>query len=328
MALSNKLFSSYKQGENRVTGTILAVFERLNFHIVESILKKCTDFEDEQLLNFTNQAKTTNSNSVPDGLISANFNFYLETKTSEGSLNPTQLQQHLKLVKKGKKLIYLTPHHTQPSSLKNKKIYWLNFQHLKEYIESTIQEEEKIITEREKYLLYELLDFFNAENLLTEGAEKRVLIIPASNAIKEYDKKEVYICQKNRTFQPSHNIAFYYKNQIEKIIPKVYAYIDEVNLAYEKYENYQKDIFYFDETKKNYVKQKLAELSKTWNKEHVRKILILSKKDSEDTIKLSEPIVNDSKNVDGTRTVAFTQNQRYSTIDKIKIATKTSELLW
>lgn len=37
--MTNPLFSTYSQGENRVTGSLLAVFERISFALVEQILQ-------------------------------------------------------------------------------------------------------------------------------------------------------------------------------------------------------------------------------------------------------------------------------------------------
>lgn len=37
--MANPLFSTYSQGENRVTASILAVFERLSFALVERLLQ-------------------------------------------------------------------------------------------------------------------------------------------------------------------------------------------------------------------------------------------------------------------------------------------------
>ena len=52
--MSNPLFSTYSQGENRVTSSILAVLERLSFALVEQILQAlCQELMD----NFRQHAK-------------------------------------------------------------------------------------------------------------------------------------------------------------------------------------------------------------------------------------------------------------------------------
>lgn len=54
--MTNPLFSTYRQGENRVTGSLLAVFERISFALVEQILQQMLEEPEVDLLTFTNQA--------------------------------------------------------------------------------------------------------------------------------------------------------------------------------------------------------------------------------------------------------------------------------
>lgn len=51
----NPLFSTYRQGENRVTSSMLAVFERIDLSILESLLIAATGEASLELVSFVNQ---------------------------------------------------------------------------------------------------------------------------------------------------------------------------------------------------------------------------------------------------------------------------------
>lgn len=78
--MPNPLFSTYRGGENRVTSSTLAVFERLSLDLVKYLLQNATDVgEDLQAVVFENQV--AGAGSVPDARISARFTWWFETKT-------------------------------------------------------------------------------------------------------------------------------------------------------------------------------------------------------------------------------------------------------
>lgn len=87
------LFSTYSQGENRVTATIMAVFERVNSGLVEEILARLLDESELSLLEFETQIR--GEASVPDGAVRASTTVYLETKTTPGVIDHDQLERHL-----------------------------------------------------------------------------------------------------------------------------------------------------------------------------------------------------------------------------------------
>ena len=93
--MANPLLSSYKQGENRITASIMAVFERLNFSVVESILQAVLETPEQSLLGFDLQPSGKGS-TIPDARIHANFSLWFETKTTPNSVNKEQLEGHLK----------------------------------------------------------------------------------------------------------------------------------------------------------------------------------------------------------------------------------------
>jgi len=90
----NPLFSTYKQGENRVTSSMLAVFERMDLSLLETILQEASGESSLQMVSFLNQPPGK-GHSVPDALISARFAYYFEVKTARHVVSANQLSEHL-----------------------------------------------------------------------------------------------------------------------------------------------------------------------------------------------------------------------------------------
>lgn len=98
--MPNPLFSSYRTGENRVTSSTLAVFERIDLALVQEILESATDAGAE-LTTVSFQNQVVNRGAVPDAKIGARFAWWFETKTARGSYSSgghsrVQLQEHSK----------------------------------------------------------------------------------------------------------------------------------------------------------------------------------------------------------------------------------------
>src|SRR4051794_40435659 len=76
----NPLLSSYRAGENRVTSSTMAVFERIDLALVQDLLASASGAGDElRTVTFENQVP--GYGSVPDARISGHFNWLFETKT-------------------------------------------------------------------------------------------------------------------------------------------------------------------------------------------------------------------------------------------------------
>ena len=84
------LFSTYRQGENRVTSSMLAVFERIDLSLLETLLAAAAGESSLHMVSFTNQP-AGKGNSVPDARISARFAYWFEVKTSRNTLEREQL---------------------------------------------------------------------------------------------------------------------------------------------------------------------------------------------------------------------------------------------
>jgi hypothetical protein len=66
------LLSTYRTGENRVTSSTMAVFERIDLALVQELLRAVTGMGSElQAVSFENQVAAPDT--VPDAQISARF---------------------------------------------------------------------------------------------------------------------------------------------------------------------------------------------------------------------------------------------------------------
>ena len=91
------LFSTYRTGENRVTSSVVAVFERLGLGLFETVLQAATEDPALETTRFINQP--SGDGSVPDAEVSARFRYLFEVKTVQGAIQGTgartQLEGHL-----------------------------------------------------------------------------------------------------------------------------------------------------------------------------------------------------------------------------------------
>lgn len=169
----------------------------------------------------------------------------------------------------------------------------------------------------------------NISIILSDASDKfdensEVLIIPAKYAIEEYLEHSVYICQPNRAFRPVEYIGFYVNGKIDKRIPKILGQIENVKLS-------KRDI---PSNLDLNIKKRLLELIESLERKDItgrlgynQKIFFLSKSNSDETLKLKQDIINDTKSKSG-KNIAFTQNQRYIPLSKFKDnPKKTSSLL-
>ena len=110
------LFSTYRQGENRVTSTLLAVLERLSLWNMDRLLRDglLGDGDDAyRLITFKNQLKKTSrgqeSYTVPDAEIFPGQQILIETKIAAGAAGQKQVEGHLAHLQSDGRLVLLTP---------------------------------------------------------------------------------------------------------------------------------------------------------------------------------------------------------------------------
>ncbi len=119
--MGNPLFSAYRQGENRVTASIMAVFERINLALVEQILRNALQTSELSLVSFDNQPQR-GGKTLPDARLHGRFSFWFEVKTSPSSVNVDQIKGHLQSLNEEhyrghERLIVITPDDQQPPEI-------------------------------------------------------------------------------------------------------------------------------------------------------------------------------------------------------------------
>lgn len=232
--MENPLFSTYRQGENRVTSSILAVLERISFALVEQILQGVLQEPETRLVTFSNQV--TGPTSVPDGRVRASFSYWIETKIEPNAVRTDQIRAHIAAMDadgsvESQRLLILTPDHRQSSALSafsdDDRVVWASFHDLMTSIEDSLADADSwltsnkpIATERERDLLRELVQFIVAEGLLGPQTPQ-VLVVAGRRALPDYHSWSAYVCQANRTFQRTEHIAFYTDGKIDRHVPRI-----------------------------------------------------------------------------------------------------------
>lgn len=315
------IFSTYSTGENRVTASILAVLQSLSLQRMERILQALTA-TDRNFVQFINQP-SAGSEGVPDALIFASFRLVVETKIRPGMVQIAQLERHLRDLKadhhteRTKLLVVITPDDSIPKQCSNLRdqgepVVWASFENLNQAINEILADTQESISEREVFLLRELQAMFRNDGLI--AAEGDVVIVAARSAWPEYLKHHVYVCQPMRSFQAVSRMGFYSEGQIQASIPKIIGREESVEFRRGIHSGRVGDI----------VERMLDEGSR--EEGQFFKIVFLSSPESDETLQLSKPIINDLKVASG-RTWAFTLSQRYTQVEKLKKANRTTDLI-
>jgi len=312
------IFSTYSTGENRVTASFIAVLRSLSLDRIQRILGALLEQSEFELIKFENQP-SKGGKGVPDAMIQSSCRLLIETKTKRHTVRLDQLRRHLKRLDLANEanclLLVLTPDEGRPKafdSLQDDRLVWASFAALDQAIDALLDDKAEVVSEREAFLLRELQYMLTAEHLI--GGENDVVVVPARHAWPEYEKYHAYVCQPDRPFQPVTRMAFYSFGKIYPLVPRII-------------ESHEHVVFV-----PGMEKGKMGALIDRMLKETTRKegtaykVMFLSPSDSPDTVTLKAPIPNDLKSESG-RVTAFTQNQRYVALDRLRKAKKTSELV-
>lgn len=335
--MANPLFSTYRQGEDRVTSTILAVFERLSFNLVERILQELCQEPETSLLTFRNQPHY--DHAVPDALIRASFAYWIETKIAKDAVHSDQLLRHLEAMDtehdiSRRRLLVLTPDDRQPdvvTELHDARVAWANFDALARAIadiaetaESVLAPDQSQVSAQERFLLRELVQFLIAEGLVGR-AQSQAVIVAARVAIGEYFQHGVYMCQPRRAFQACSHLGFFANGRIDKHIPAILTTVEAVEFTRDGV-NACPDL-------NDASRSRLLDLVAALEHEHnarigeKQKVILLSAPDDPKTLVLQHDIINNLKSETG-RPVAFVMGQRYVPIARLKASPQTTtELL-
>lgn len=323
--MPSPLFSTYRAGENRVTSSTIAVFERLDLAIVQELLEKGSGIGEElRSVTFTNQVM--NDGSVPDARISARFTWWFETKTTRGGYTSEghdrdQLRSHSKLLHDDPDaiLFVLTPDPVQPAwfdvldgvevSVQDQ-IVWLSFLSLADAIHALLAESTRLIGEQTRFLLTELVALFEADGLLTNDD---TVVVAARAAWGEYLEYAAYVCQADRSFREGlTHFGFYYKAHIQATVPRIVEWLPNVVFT--------KDVAAWHAAKGNealatVIRRMLADGVRADGDPHG--VILLTPWDDPSTVHLAAPIANDTKTETG-KTWAWTLGQRYTRLERLQ----------
>ena len=315
--MPNPLFSTYTHGENRVTSTLVAVLEHVNTKLSEELLEAALDESDLSLVTFENQV--VGEGSVPDATIRSSTSLWFETKTVPDNVDLEQIRSHLAgLRDEGsdtQRLVVLTPDHERPSKLDrvdDDRVVWTNFDRLVDAAESILARDHgsaeqslEIPTEREAFLLRELVRFLYGEDLVS-GRDDRVLVVAARKAWPEYEEHGLYFCQPNRSFKLAAYLAFYTDGEIKPDVPRITDAIESVELTEDAVESAE-SVTPTQREELLEVVQRLRE-SESDRYSSEQKVLFL---DDKKGLTLNHGIRNDKTADESDRTVAFVQGHRY-----------------
>ena len=228
----NNIFSTYSQGENRVTSSILAVIRSLSLDRIERILGALLEQSEMEFVRFENQP-SKGGDGVPDAIIQSSFRLLIETKTVRDGLNLPQLKRHLTRLDEAKEqsalLLILTPDGERPAlvdELGDERAIWASFALLSQAIDELLGENKEVVSEREAFLLRELQAMLEAEGLLADPND--IVIVAARRAWKTYQAQHAYICQPRRSFRSVKRIGFYSRGNIYPLVPLILSRHDDV----------------------------------------------------------------------------------------------------
>lgn len=304
---SKSIFGEYKQDEDRVTAALLQILHHGGQEMVKTVFDGM-DLPDNEILVET-QVKM--SGSRPDGVVSCSCSYKLliESKLDCG-INIKQLDEHIKAAEDDDEgntfVVYITCDalvptiFTQPAY--SKIVSWYNWK--------TILANMKNFNCGGNTLLEFLIDQFELliNHLAYKQTDNNVAIVAGVWGEPVAEKYGFYLCQKNRHFEKVEYIAFYHHNKICSVF-QITGKIEESKRL--------DDL----SASNSSVKKYLQEMEPNANLNERRKFIPLRK-----VADVCLDIENDSCTENGKR-VAFTQKQRYTTLEKLKKAKKTSELV-
>jgi hypothetical protein len=334
--LKNPLFSRYRQGENRVTASMLAVFERIDSSLLQEMLSRAIG-DDLPLVSFVNQV--SGDESVPDASISGDFAYFFEVKTERSAVGRTQIEKHLRHLA-GKvtheRLFVVTPDPGMPEvvrTIRNKdpRLTWFNFAALDGAIESVLSEPYSTVPELQRYLLRELQALFDSEGLIVEAD---VVVVPAADAYGVYLNTGAYVCQPDRTFRAGiDRIAFYARGEIQPEVPMIlhrdltYSFEDKDALVQRLLSTIDHEYEFTNKAPVQRAEALLALIEADLvHEDEAFQFFVLSRARDERTIVLQHAIKNTTISENG-RPMAWARNQRYVPLRALQSGVTTTSAL-
>jgi len=317
--MTNPLFSTYRGGENRVTSSMMAVFERIDLALVRRLLAAAAGAGDE-LSAVTFQNQVASGPSVPDARIAGHFTWWFETKTVRGAYatpghGTEQLEGHASLLRDDSEalLFVLTPDAEAPaavaamSTVLNGRIVWLSFANLAAAIEEVSDDR---VSEQTRFLLSELVALFEVDGLLSTDD---TVIVAARTAWPEYQTIGAYICQPDRSFREDViHLGFYAEGAIQPLVAKILGRHANVVLSSNEAANRRAA---GDAALAAVIEEVLRADVRTEGQSYG--VFVLSGPGEDQTVDLGHTILNDTTAESG-RVWAWTLSQRYTRLTKLR----------
>jgi hypothetical protein len=170
------------------------------------------------------------------------------------------------------------------------------------------------LADDERFLLRELRTLFTQEGLV--GHQQNTVVVAAGFAYGFYEKHSAYACQPGRAFRPDiTHLGFYRKRNIEPRIPKILHIRDDVPFSPDESERLRATNKEFDAE----VTRIIDGMGSLQKDGQVLKVFVLSTPDSPETVRLETPVRHEWPSV-------WTMGQRYSVLEKVKIAKSTEDI--
>jgi hypothetical protein len=311
------LFSSYAQGENRVTGSMVAVFERLDLATLERILGAASEESSLQLVTF-DLVRPEGTGTVPDARIAASFKYLFEVKTAYESLRGSQLSGHLAHLDGAQwgdqRLFVITPDPEEPdavSAIGDERVRWFNFERLNAAINRALSEDE--IPDDERFLLRELQALFAQEGLL---GRHDVVIVAAGKAYDFFLRHSAYVCQRGRAFRRGlKRLGFYRSLKIERELPGIIEQRDDVVFSPRSVAELRASGLENDVALAQVIESSLDTGERIRDQSY--QVFLLTGPADERTHRLPQPIRHEGQ-------VAWTMGQRYAYFDDLAEAPETT----
>jgi len=249
-------------------------------------------------------------------------------KTARNALRLGQLHEHLANLEAGaadERLFVVTPDVVQPSVIKNvgdPRVMWFSFAALSDAIDAALADPTGTVSEQARFLLRELQALLVEDALLDNDD---VVVVAARDAYPEYLQHAAYVCQPGRAFREGlTHMGFYAHGAIQCEVPRILYQEDNVPFTTaevaRRHEGADQD-------------RRIGDLIQTLLVAGPRQagetfqVFLLSPAGDPDTVRLANPIVNDTTAASG-RPWAWTMGQRYVSLARLTAAqvTVTSDL--
>jgi hypothetical protein len=317
------LLSTYRAGENRVTSSTLAVFERIDLILVQELLESATGSGGE-LVTVTFQNQVVLDGSVPDARIAARFSWWFETKTVRGAYaveghGREQVRSHARLLEGVPEacLFVLTPDAVRPGwfdqldgveAAVRERVLWFSFRDLAGAVDAVIGDPARLLGEQTRFLLAELVALYEADGLLSVDD---TVIVAARVGWPEYGRYGAYVCQPGRAFREGlTHFGFYFGGEIQPVIARIRAHHPVVMFSREEADAYRGA---GQSVLADLVDRVLDDGARA---EGEQGVFLLSAPEDPDTVMLRQPIVNTVTTAAG-RPWAWTLGQRYTQLQRL-----------